>query len=185
MEFEKKRNAELMVTQRKEALYLRKQAEKQRRELQHKIEKEQKTIAHQKYISRILGKDITNGMKEVSTQILHDQGFLKADFISDMKEFLNPKLVKQAKKRVKERVKTVSEMEKFVKSIMDGLFAEHHETVTREKERRRQEEERQRIEQEKKERRIAKRKEKRRKRKLYAAKTEVKGTHIFSEILTT
>ena len=45
-EFEKKRNAELMVTQRKEALHLRKQAEKQRRDLQHKIEKDQRITSH-------------------------------------------------------------------------------------------------------------------------------------------
>jgi hypothetical protein len=175
MEFEKKRNAELMVTQRKEALHLRKQAEKNRRELQHNIEKEQRITAHQKYISRIIGKDVTHGMKEVSSGILYDQGFLKDDLISDMKEFLNPDLFKNSKKNVKQREKTEEQLEKVIKNIMKKMYKEHDETVTKEKERRHQEEERLRIEKEKKERRIAKRKEKRRKRLLYAAKTEIKG----------
>lgn len=92
MTFEKTRNAELMVTQRKEALHVRKQDEKARREKQHQIQTEGKTITHKRYLARLLAKSITSGMSGSSMNILADQCVLSFNLRTEIQKDFIPYL---------------------------------------------------------------------------------------------
>lgn len=68
-EFERKRNAELMVTQRMEAQRNRKVEEVDRRKLQHKIHYEQKKLTLKKMIAHKQSKKALLGLR---SEILDD-----------------------------------------------------------------------------------------------------------------
>jgi len=137
MRFEKLRNAELMVTQRKEALHIRKQDEKKRREKQHQLRDEQGALAHQKFITRILSKNLTYGMKNTSLNILKDQGALRYSMNLELKREYLPYLLETITSLNQQHEGIQRNLHAFMDEITQGYVNAHAQTVQAEAERKR------------------------------------------------
>jgi len=121
MTFEKTRNAELMVTQRKEALHIRKQEEKARREKQHQIQDEGKAITHKRYLARLLAKNITLGMSGSSINLLADQGVLSVNLRTEIQKDFIPYLTQTILTFLKQHNVT----QEFIKNTTSNLEQEY------------------------------------------------------------
>jgi len=170
MRFDKKRNAELMVTQRKEALHLRKQDEIARRNKQHIIEKEDKRILHQRYIARLLAKHTTHGILHHSINVLADQRLLCLNMDTELRRNYMPLLIQNTLGYVKANASLERNFEQWKDSIEKIYLTSHAASVKAEFDRLKKiaddaEAERLRLEAERKHRR-----ERRRKLRLFVAK---------------
>lgn len=83
--YQKKRNAELMVTQRLEAKYKRKNEEAARRRLQKDVYVRSQQQAAQKLIARRNSKQALLGLKNDLLNELEDAGYLRSESTSDLK----------------------------------------------------------------------------------------------------
>lgn len=94
-QFEKKRNAELMVTQRMETAYIRRKEERERRQLQHNLYKEQMKLSQMKFISRQLSKVSLRGVKQRILSDLENLGFLRDDKMVILRQHSLPWFIKK------------------------------------------------------------------------------------------
>jgi len=76
-EFERMRDSELMEAQRMEAEEKRRSDESDRRKTEAKIALDQKKIAHQKYVSRVLSKAYLSNLKDKTFKMLRSQGVFR------------------------------------------------------------------------------------------------------------
>lgn len=83
--YQKKRNAELMVTQRLEAKHKRKLEEAERRRLQKELYVKNQKEAGKKIIARKNAKEALLGLKNDLLDELEDEGFLRAEPTADLK----------------------------------------------------------------------------------------------------
>lgn len=68
-----------MVTQRLQNRFLRETEEKERRQLQHKYNRDQNKLTHKKLICRLLTKKALSHIKYTALDDMENQGFLKDD----------------------------------------------------------------------------------------------------------
>jgi len=137
MKFEKLRNAELMITQRKEALHMRKKEEIKRREKQHQLKDEQSALAHKKFITRILSKNVTYGMKNNSINILKDQGALQYSLNLELKRDYLPYLLETITALNIQQRSIQRNLQDFMDEIAQEYVNAHAQTVEAEAERKR------------------------------------------------
>jgi len=123
MRFEKKRNAESMVTQRKEALHIRKEEEKARREKQNAIQKDNEIMAHKKYIARIFAKNTTFGLPHTSIKALVDQRALGSTLRFELQKHVLPALLSDTLGLIKQH----GEMGWNVQELADGIVTEYRQ----------------------------------------------------------
>ncbi|CAD8098498.1 unnamed protein product [Paramecium primaurelia] len=123
--FEKKRNAELMVTQRMEAAYVRRREERERRLLQHKLYQDQMKLSQQKYIARVLSKLV---MKGVNSRILNDLqnlGVLRNDHFLELKVNTLPWFIERIKQNCNNIETSQNGLQSFLEEIQTPIIQEH------------------------------------------------------------
>ncbi|KAL4465527.1 hypothetical protein ABPG72_001630 [Tetrahymena utriculariae] len=135
-QFEIKRNAELMVTQRMEAAYIRRQEEKERRNWQHKLNRDQQKFAHKKLISRQLIKRALSDLKQNSLNDLENQGFLRDQMILKLKANFLPWVLNTTIDFVQNTDSIEHQLEEFAEELQNELADQHKANLEKEKNRR-------------------------------------------------
>ena len=92
-EYEEVRNAELIEAQRFEAAEARIKAEQDRRRIQQKARKDQRRLAHQKHVSRVMSKKYLVGLRENAIQHLADLGLMNTKTECDLYQDVLPWLM--------------------------------------------------------------------------------------------
>lgn len=92
-EYEEVRNAELIEAQRFEAAEARVKAEQDRRRIQQRARKDQRRLAHQKHVSRVMSKKYLVGLRENAIQHLADMGLLHTKTECDLYQDVLPWLM--------------------------------------------------------------------------------------------
>ena len=92
-EYEEVRNAELIEAQRFEAAEARVKAEQDRRRIQQKARKDQRRLAHQKHVSRVMSKKFLIGLRENAIQFLGDMSVLQPQMTCDLYQDVLPWLL--------------------------------------------------------------------------------------------
>ncbi|CAK94198.1 unnamed protein product (macronuclear) [Paramecium tetraurelia] len=123
--FEKKRNAELMVTQRMEAAYVRRKEERERRLLQHKLYQDQMKLSQQKFIARALSKGVLKGVNSRILNDLQNLGLLRNDHILELKVNTLPWLVERIKQNCNNIQTSQNGFQSFLEEIQTPILQEH------------------------------------------------------------
>lgn len=134
--YQKKRNAELMVTQRLEAKHKRKLDEADRRRLQKELFVKNQKEAGKKIIARRNAKETLLGLRNDLLNELEDLGFIRAEPTSDLKikyeEWLYAQIVEALKLQANSQVAAVKLLEEEEKKLAN----EHKKFIEEEMSRR-------------------------------------------------
>lgn len=134
--YQKKRNAELMVTQRLEAKHKRKLDEADRRRLQKELFVKNQKEAGKKIIARRNAKESLLGLRNELLNELEDLGFIRAEPTSDLKikyeEWLYAQIVEALRLQANSQVAAVKLLEEEEKK----LASEHKKFIEEEMARR-------------------------------------------------
>ena len=119
--YQKKRNAELMVTQRLEAKHKRKLDEADRRRLQKELFVKNQKEAGKKIIARRNAKESLLGLRNELLNELEDLGFIRAEPTSDLKikyeEWLYAQIVEALRLQANSQVAAVKLLEEEEKKL--------------------------------------------------------------------
>ncbi|CAD8110202.1 unnamed protein product [Paramecium sonneborni] len=123
--FLKKRNAELIVTQRMETAYVRKKDERERRILQHKKYQDQMKLSQQKFIARTLSKNVIKGINYRILNDLQNLGLLRNDHLLELKVQTLPWLIERIKQNCDQIQNSQMRLNSFLEDIQNPLIQHH------------------------------------------------------------
>ncbi|CAD8190378.1 unnamed protein product [Paramecium octaurelia] len=135
--FEKKRNAELMVTQRMEAAYVRRKEERERRVLQHKLYQDQMKLSQQKFIARTLSKNVVKGVNYRILKDLENLGLLKNDYLLELKVHSLPWLIQRIKQNCENNQNCLQNFNHLLDEVQTPITQQHSSFYNQEQQRRR------------------------------------------------
>ncbi|CAD8193463.1 unnamed protein product [Paramecium pentaurelia] len=135
--FEKKRNAELMVTQRMEAAYVRRKEERERRVLQHKLYQDQMKLSQQKFIARTLSKNVVKGVNYRILKDLENLGLLKNDYLLELKVHSLPWLIQRIKQNCENNQNCLDNFNNLLNEVQIPITQQHSSFYQQEQQRRR------------------------------------------------
>ncbi|CAD8109707.1 unnamed protein product [Paramecium sonneborni] len=134
--FEKKRNAELMVTQRMEAAYVRRKEERERRVLQHKLYQDQMKLSQQKFIARTLSKNVVKGVNYRILKDLENLGLLRNDYLLELKVHSLPWLIERIKLNCQTNQNCLDNFNHLLDEVQIPITSQHSSFYQQEQQRR-------------------------------------------------
>lgn len=130
--YQKKRNAELMVTQRLEAKHKRKNEEAERRRLQKNLYVKNQKEAGKKIIAKRNTKESLLGLKNDILNELEDAGYLRAEPTSDLKIQYEEWLYEKIMDALNFQAESERTVEKMINEEEKKIADEHEQAIREE-----------------------------------------------------